>query len=299
MKTFAYTRLQAAVILFMTVPLLAVAAGGSEISFDPKGPVARGKPYRAEADGAQIIIPDGWVYREEEHGLILGSDSEPGLIVVWIARVDTPEAVEREMSEALAGTGGRFGPLEHRQKIRLNAGEGIIAEASGMDGQGVAVRARLAAMKGKGFSVFVAGLTTNELEKMGSIRSRVDSMIRSVSFFAVDRSRSANLVAGQWWSYSGASGTSGGGGSERTLAFCPDGRYFESSESGYYGSGWGTASSGSSAGRWTASGTERSGTVRVTFQDGSSREYSYEGKGPDDLKFNNREFGRVAASFCR
>ncbi len=289
----------AALFIFASLPVLR-AEESSVPKLDPRGPVAQGKPYKSANDGAEIVIPDGWVYRETETGLVLGSNTEPGLIVVWVSQAKLPEAVDREMSEALASTGGTFGKLEGRQSVTLTGGETTVAEATGKDAQGVSLRARLLAVAGKDVTVMVAGLTTNESEKMNGIRRRTDSMARSVKFVPVDRTQAKGLIAGQWWSYKAATGISGGGGgSERTVAFCPDGRYLEKSESGYYGSGWGTAGSGGGAGKWTASGTEKNGSVRVINSDGSTTDYSYKAKGPNDISLNGRDYGRVAASLCQ
>ncbi len=287
--------------LFVVSLLRALRAEDASVpKLDPKGPVAQGKPYKSANDGAEIIIPDGWVYRETETGLLLGSNTEPGLIVVWVSQAKLPEAVDREMSEALASTGGTFGKLEGRQSMRLSGGDTSVAEATGKDVQGTSLRARLIAVAGKDVTVMVAGLTTDEADKMNGIRRRTDSMARSVRFVPVDRAQAKGLIAGQWWSYKAATGiTGGGGGSERTVAFCSDGRYVEKSESGYYGSGWGTAGAGGGAGKWSASGTTQTGLIKVTNSDGSTTDYSYKAKGPNDISLNGREYGRVAPTLCQ
>jgi len=284
-------------VLFVLLAMILPARAGDAVpKLDPKGAEAQGKPYRAESEGAQVTIPGGWNYRETEDGLALGSDTEAGLIFVWLSRAKGDAAIEREFAGALAGTGAQFGALEGLQTVKLQGGDTRYAESAGSDAQGTAVRARLLAVQGKESMVMVGGLTTDEASRMENIRKRVDSMARSVKFFTVDRTQAKNVVAGQWWSYKAAAT---GGGSERTMAFCSDGRYFEQSESGYYGSGWGVAGQGGGAGRWSAAGTAAAGTVTVTHTDGSTAAYDYAAKTPNDLSFNGREYGRVAPSLCQ
>ncbi|MCW5828415.1 MAG: hypothetical protein KIT79_03765 [Deltaproteobacteria bacterium] len=282
--------------VFLLAVLPVQAAGPA--AFDPAGPAAKGKPYRAESEGAEITIPSGWNYRETDDGLLLGSDTEPGLLFVWMSRARSAADAGREMSGALSNTGGRFGPLAGPASAKLAAGEAHYADASGAAQDGTPLQARLVAVAGAGATVMVGGVTTPE--QFAGLRSRVDQMARSVKFFAVDRNQAQAAVSGQWWSYSGVSGVSGGGGgSEHTLAFCPGGQFREQRESGYHGSGWGTASSGGGAGRWEASGTRQSGTVRVVRSDGSLAEFSYSAKTPDDLSFNGRAYGRVHPALCQ
>ena len=70
--------------------------------------------------------------------------------------------------------------------------------------------------------------------------------------------------------------------SERSLTLCVDGRFRMSGEfsaSGFQDSGgnsdWGAASQSGSAGRWTISGNRQSGTITLTFGDGSTRNIEY------------------------
>jgi hypothetical protein len=70
--------------------------------------------------------------------------------------------------------------------------------------------------------------------------------------------------------------------SERSLVLCTDGRFRmqgEFSASGFQDSGgntdWGAASRSGSGGRWTISGTRESGTITLSFGDGTTRNISY------------------------
>lgn len=90
----------------------------------------------------------------------------------------------------------------------------------------------------------------------------------------------AKQMAGKYYSYSGGSTLSGGGGSESQIAFCPNGSYFESYESGYYGSGeWGSAAQSRANGTWSIQGTIQSGTITITYGNGKQQTIQYQTTG--------------------
>ncbi|HOD66316.1 MAG TPA: hypothetical protein PKW75_03685 [candidate division Zixibacteria bacterium] len=82
----------------------------------------------------------------------------------------------------------------------------------------------------------------------------------------------------------------GGGGSESQIAFCPDGSYFESYESGYYGSGqWGQAGQSRASGTWSITGTIETGTITITYANGKQETVRYETTGESGCyKFGGR-----------
>jgi len=87
----------------------------------------------------------------------------------------------------------------------------------------------------------------------------------------------AKEFAGKYYSYSGGGTLSGGGGSESQIAFCPDGRFFEAYEAGYYGSGeWGSASQSNSSGTWAVEGTLEGGTITIQYGSGKTVNVKYQ-----------------------
>ena len=90
----------------------------------------------------------------------------------------------------------------------------------------------------------------------------------------------AKQFSGKYYSYTGGSTLSGGGGSESQIAFCPDGSYFESYESGYYGSGqWGQAGQSRANGTWSIKGTIESGTISISYSNGKQQSLQYQTTG--------------------
>jgi hypothetical protein len=100
----------------------------------------------------------------------------------------------------------------------------------------------------------------------------------------------AKQFSGKYYSYTGGSSLSGGGGSESQIAFCPDGSYFESYESGYYGSGqWGQASQSRASGKWSIQGTIESGTITIAYANGKQQTVQYQTTGERGCyKFSGR-----------
>ncbi|MFZ5980171.1 MAG: carboxypeptidase-like regulatory domain-containing protein [Candidatus Zixiibacteriota bacterium] len=100
----------------------------------------------------------------------------------------------------------------------------------------------------------------------------------------------AKQFSGKYYSYTGGSTLSGGGGSESQIAFCPDGSYFESYESGYYGSGqWGQAGQSRASGKWSIQGTIDSGTITITYASGKQQAVQYQTTGERGCyKFDGR-----------
>jgi hypothetical protein len=77
-------------------------------------------------------------------------------------------------------------------------------------------------------------------------------------------------IMGKWYSYSGGSTLSGGGGSESQLAFCPDGSYYDSYDASYSGTNtYGAASQSGASGYWAIEGNIQAATITITRPNGS------------------------------
>jgi hypothetical protein len=100
-------------------------------------------------------------------------------------------------------------------------------------------------------------------------------------------------MAAEYYSYSGST--------ERKVMLCPDGRYFNASESSYSGTSsdslgnqnlaWGSANQKSGAGRWVVQGTQQQGTIILTGNDGSRSQVQYRTTGERGCyRFNGTTF---------
>jgi hypothetical protein len=85
-------------------------------------------------------------------------------------------------------------------------------------------------------------------------------------------------IAGEYYSYAGST--------ERKVMFCPEGTFFDSSESSYSGTGtdslgnqnmaWGTAGQKQGSGQWAIQGTSQSGTITLVYKSGKRVEVKYQ-----------------------
>jgi hypothetical protein len=235
--------------------------------------------------------------------LVLGSRTEAGLLLVQATGQRDPEGLRAGLGEDLAEV-GLAGPVPALQPARLPGGRGLQAEFPVTARDGAALRLRAVAVVGERGTVAILGATT--AEKMGLLRQRVDEMARSIRFFAPEVTPGQQFVAGEWWSFTSA-GAGATGGTEAALAFCPDGRFFDSSESSYGGGAgtagaWGVASQrgGGGGARWTAAGTPEAGRVTVTRADGSTAEMAWKARPDGGVYFDGRLYARTGErKYCR
>ncbi len=111
--------------------------------------------------------------------------------------------------------------------------------------------------------------------------------------------------AGYYWGFSAVgAGSTGGGGTERKKNFCADGRFYDMSESSYYGRehnqygdetmNWSATGSNSSVAQWTISGTLQQGTITITYPNGNTSQIQYQaGNDPRDYTFDNYKVSKT------
>lgn len=283
-------------------------AGGREAPVGPApqpvGATPGGHVYRAEYEGWSVAIPAGWKHAPRGGGLALGSDREAGLILVVPTTTTDAAALDEGLGELLAEL-GRFPAAPALQAMSLPGGQGRWTEVQGVAQDGTAVRVRAVGVVGAAGTVGVLGITTPDAAKLSALRQRVDAMARSVRFFKPTVSPARQLVVGEWWSYTSASGVGGTGGTEKTLAFCPDGTFFSSSESSYGGgagtsSAWGVAGARRGVARWNAVGDRSGGRITLTYPDGRSAQVVFQPGGGDAMRFDGRVYGRTGEHrYCR
>lgn len=248
-------------------------------------------------EGWELRAPKAWKLGAQGARVVFGSDTEAGLMVAWYAHGVTLEQMEQLAAQGIQEQGVSLLPTAPPRRVKLKAGPGVAVELGGTGADGVPVRARAVGVAGPRGAVAVLGLTS--AEKFDRLKGRVDEVASSVRFFKPEVSAAMRLLSGGWWHYRGSS--SGGAGesfastsTERKVALCPDGRFFDNSETsayfdtGYkaaersaatYGSGTQASAYGGGqnarAGRWTAVGNQQTGTITLTLPNGVSRQVGY------------------------
>lgn len=299
---------------------VAPAAPTSVVPLSPKGPTAQGAAHRAEYEGWSLRVPRAWKHREQGGRLLLGGDTEAGLIVVLPTPAKDAAGLQQGLV-SLLGDVGMFPPPPLPTAARLAGGAAFYTEVQGTANTGEAARVRAVAVVGPRTSIAVVGATTPDAARFGTLSRRVDSIARSVRFFEPKVSPGQRFVAGEWWSFTSGSTATSHGGTEGSLAFCPGGRYVTSSESSYQGTldstgtytgtpgtlsgegGWLASGRSGGAGRWRAVGNAQAGVVHVTYPNGTTGQIRYEVRAGDPeggVRFDGRMYARTnEVKYCR
>jgi hypothetical protein len=96
------------------------------------------------------------------------------------------------------------------------------------------------------------------------------------------------------------SGSGGGttGGSETTINLCPNGRFTSGGESGYSGSGWGTASENGDHGSWRIQGNMQEGEIVFVHSNGKAWKYHYTRAQGDYVTLDGTKYGLNGRPDC-
>ena len=109
-------------------------------------------------------------------------------------------------------------------------------------------------------------------------------------------------MAGEYYSFAGST--------EKKIMFCPNGAFFDSSESSYSGSGydslgnqdmaWGSASQSQGSGQWSIQGNSQNGTIFLRYKSGKQVNVPYS-PGPERgcYKFDGTLFCYSGSARCR
>ncbi|MDF1562351.1 MAG: hypothetical protein P1V51_04865 [Deltaproteobacteria bacterium] len=280
-------------------------SAGSGPALSAKGPKAGGQAYRHEYQGWGLKLPPGWNGKEQDGMLVLGHASEAGMIVVQATEERDPEALRQGLASDLLEVGLR-GEVPAFQTGKLPAGRSLVVELPVVSNDGANLKVRAAGVSGPRGTVAIIGTTSPE--HFASLRKRVDAMARSVTFFQPKVAPGARILAGEWYSFTSVGAfTGGGGGTEASLALCPDGTFADSSQSSY----WGGGSVGgdfsvvgapqSSRARWRSEGGAAAGKIFVTYPNGNTRVIPYQAKaGSDGYYFDGRLYGKTGGGkVCR
>jgi hypothetical protein len=260
----------------------------------PGGPAggARGSRFNHEKWGLSFAVPPGWKVGERQGFLLMGSDTEAGLIIVRLARRTTLEQLVQEYGEGMQEEGLQLMPTVQAQEFPAGRNRAVAGELAGTAQDGAQIRARTIAVASPfGDAAVVLGMTTEG--KYPGLKPRVESIASSFQFSPPQAAPILEEIAGQYYYIS----SSTYGSSERYIDMCSDGRF--SSRSDTYSSGTaGTAyGEGGRSAQWTAEGDGTQGVIIVTNPDGSSERYPYQRSG-SDLIVNGRTFARYGDGSC-
>ena len=105
-------------------------------------------------------------------------------------------------------------------------------------------------------------------------------------------------ITGNYYSFTSSAVVTAG--TERSFVLCEDGRFRITGEFGASGPGWGAASQGGGAGRWSISGNRQSGTITLSYGDGSTKSvrYQVDSQAEQTMLFDGLKFAYAGVANC-
>ncbi len=261
----------------------------------PGGAVSgmQGSRFNHEKWGLSFTAPPGWKVAERQGLLLMGSDTEAGLIVIRLARRATLNQLVQEYGEGMQEEGLQLMPTMAAQDFPAGRNPAVAGELAGMAQDGARIRARTVAVASPfGDAAVVLGMTTEE--KYAGLKPRVEAIASSFQFSEPQAPPVLEAIAGQWFYIS----TSSFGSSERYLNLCSDGRFSENSNiysTGSAGTAYGEAGGGTA--QWSAEGDANQGTVTVTYPNGETSQFQYR-SGGGGLYVGGRKYARYGDGSC-
>jgi hypothetical protein len=232
-----------------------------------------GALYKSDSEGWQVQPPKAWKHSVQNGKLMIGSDTEAGLMLAWFQAGLTYEQAQEYaklpyQEQGLVLTPGPAAPFATK------AGKAFVVEYTGQAMDGSTIKSRSMAIAGAKGVVYVAGVTT--APQFAALSKRVDELAKGVSFFTPKVGAGAALISGPLCAWSGGSNYS----SSQKMFFDGKGNVSWGSELAIGGSikdssgdttatysGYtGNANKPSDLGRYTVAGD----AVNITWGDGST-----------------------------
>ncbi len=231
-----------------------------------------GVPWRKDAWGLELRVPTGWRSGEQNGVLLMGGDSEAGLIVVRYL----PKTTQAELVSGYQGgvneEGVRLSPSGEAQEFKAPGGTALSGELSGLSAEGATLRAQSVAVLSRwGGAAVVFGLTDEA--HFAGLRARVEEIARSLRFREPKAPKGAEVLAGRFeYVYVSKSGSYS---REAKITLCADGRFTKGGELAGSGSAGSAVSAHHNGGTWSSEGDRESGQLTLLYRDGSTETLPY------------------------
>lgn len=178
-----------------------------------------GAVYKSDAEGWQVKPPKAWKHVLKDGKVMMGSDTEAGLMLAWFQPGVTYAQVQQYakepyQEEGLVLTPGPAAPFATK------AGKALAVEYTGRAMDGTTIKGRAIAIVGAKGAVYAVGLTTQE--QHAAHAKRVNELAKGVSFFTPKVGAGVALLNGPMCKWSGS--TSGGGSYSSTQRMTFDGK---------------------------------------------------------------------------
>lgn len=244
--------------------------------------------------GVDFALPPGWKAAERNGVVLLGSDTEAGLMIVRFMPSTDRQMLTTGYAQGLQEDGVNLMPVSPIEEFA--GGRGLAGELGGMAQNGSRLSARVVGIPTPfGDSAVFLGVTAPD--RYAQLKTRVDALAASAAFNKPKLPPANVAVAGRY-SYIFVSNSGGSYSRQDNLSLCADGTFFrggEMSGSGYAGSATTMRQNG---GRWTADGDGQNGTILLRYGNGSAEQLRYQKSGPD-IVLNGKKYGSFGDGSCR
>lgn len=251
-------------------PPVASKAAATPSTPAPVKPSGKGAPFSKKAWGTTFTVPGGWKAAEKDGLVLAGSDTEAGLIVVRFYPQATRADLEQGFQQGFHENGMNAQPSTALAAFSAKGGAALAGDLAGADAQGneLAVRT-VAVMTPYGGALVVAGLTTPP--QFPTLKARADALAASATF---SKPPKVSSLAGNYqWFYLSKDGQYS---REARITLCQGGSFERFGEMAGSGSAGSAVVDHGNRGSWSATGDASSGTLTLTYGDGSSESLPYQ-----------------------
>lgn len=235
-------------------------------------PALADTPWKKEAWGLELRVPAAWRSAEQNGVLLLGSDTEAGLIVVRHLPKTTKAELSAGYQAGVRESGVALEPSGEPTERKAPGGTALSGELSGSAADGSALKAQsIAVLSRFGGAAVVFGLT-DEAHFEG-IRPRVVAIAESIRFSEPKRAKGAEVLSGRF-EYVYVSKT-GSYSREAKITLCADGRFSKGGELAGSGAAGAAVTAHNNQGTWSAEGDGESGQLTLVYGNGATETLPY------------------------
>ena len=235
-------------------------------------PAGKGSTFEKESWGVRLTVPAGWRAGEKDGVLLIGGESEAGLIIVRFVQQASREAMLAEYGRGLHEQGMSLMPSGPAQDIRAPGAKAVAGELAGSGPNGLQYRARAIGLLSRfGGGLIVFGLTT--ADKYATVKTRTETVAQSVKFSAPNTPKGADLLAGRYEYVYVA--PQGGYTREAKITLCSDGRFSKGGEMSGSGRAGSAVTSHNNGGTWSSQGDALQGQITLSYNNGQSETLPY------------------------
>jgi hypothetical protein len=219
-------------------------------------------------------VPDGWVYQQQVDGVLLGHNEIPGLILVLPHFAADMNEIRSKMQSGITDEGLQLFPTGALQTQAENI---LAGEFQGMfNYQQVQAHCVGTLSPYGGGGAFIIAMTTPQ-EYGQRLVEPADLIARSVRYTKTDVADLVAHFSGRWAHYSGSTLIN--------VTLAPNGDYLYEDESSYSGEltdgtfetgAWGAVGQNRETATWTVRGNRQSGTLIISYPDGSREFVRYQ-----------------------